>query len=98
MPFSAQLAREFTVFDRWHASVLGPTYPNRAYLHSGQSGDYKSNMLPFATGGDDWGKILDPLKEAGGPPPPHYNPLPVPAPWGRRAHPIAPPPPGHLPP
>ena len=38
MPFTSQLAREFTVFDRWHASILGPTYPNRAYLHSGQSG------------------------------------------------------------
>jgi phospholipase C len=43
LPFYDLLARRFTVFDRWHASVLGPTYPNREYLLSGQSGGNKTN-------------------------------------------------------
>ena len=93
MPFTSQLAREFTVFDRWHASVLGPTYPNRAYLHSGQSGDYKTNMLPFATGGYDWETIWDRLGKARVPAAYYYTDLPVLALWGGRldafAHPIA---------
>src|SRR6266516_1062385 len=93
MPFTSQLAREFTVCDRWHASVLGPTYPNRAYLHSGQSGDYKTNMLPFATGGYDWETIWDRLGKARIPAAYYYTDLPVLALWGGRldtfAHPIA---------
>ena len=92
MPFTSQLAREFTVFDRWHASVLGPTYPNRAYLHSGQSGTYKTNMLPFATGGYDWETIWDRLGRAGVPAAYYYTDLPVLALWGGRldsfTHPI----------
>ena len=84
MPFTSQLAREFTVFDRWHASVLGPTYPDRAYLHSGQSGTYKTNMLPFATGGYDWETIWDRLARAGVPAAYYYTDLPVPALWGGR--------------
>ena len=70
-------AREFTVFDQWHAPILGPTYPNRAYLHSGQSGDYKTNMLPFATGGYDWETIWDRLGAAGVPAAYYYTDLPV---------------------
>ncbi len=94
MPFTSQLAREFTVFDQWHASILGPTYPNRAYLHSGQSGDYKTNMLPFATGGYDWETIWDRLGKAGVPAAYYYTDLPVLALWGGRldapfTHPIA---------
>ena len=42
--------RRFTVCDRWHASVLGPTYPNREYLLSAQSGGHKDNYLPFDRG------------------------------------------------
>jgi phospholipase C len=32
-----QLASEFTVCDRWHASVPGPTWPNRLFAMSGTS-------------------------------------------------------------
>ena len=49
LPFTGQLAKRFCTFDRYHASVLGPTYPNREYLHSGQSGGNKSNTLPPTT-------------------------------------------------
>jgi phospholipase C len=37
LPFYAALARRFTVFDRWHSSLLGPTFPNRQYFLSAQS-------------------------------------------------------------
>jgi phospholipase C len=84
MPFTSQLAREFTVFDRWHASVLGPTYPNRAYLHSGQSGTYQTNMLPTATGGYDWETIWDRLAAAGVSTGYYFTDLPVLALWGGR--------------
>jgi phospholipase C len=84
LPFSSQLAREYTVFDRWHASILGPTYPNRAYLHSGQSGDYKTNTLPFATGGYQWETIWERLAKAGVSAGYYYTDLPVLALWGGR--------------
>ena len=35
LPFYYQLADAFTVCDNYHCSVLGPTYPNRAYWMSG---------------------------------------------------------------
>ena len=93
MPFTSQLAREFTVCDRWHASVLGPTYPNRAYLHSGQSGTYQTNMLPTATGGYDWETIWDRLAAARVSAGYYFTDLPVLALWGGRlgqfTHPIA---------
>jgi len=34
LPFMHALAREFTVCDRWFSSVMGPTWPNRFYLHA----------------------------------------------------------------
>jgi phospholipase C len=35
LPYYYQLADAFTVCDHYHCSVLGPTYPNRAYWMSG---------------------------------------------------------------
>jgi phospholipase C len=86
LPLTAQLAREFTVFDHWHAAVLGPTYPNRNYLHSGQSGEYKDNTLPFGAGqaGYPWETIWDRLRDAGVPARYYYSDLPVLALWGER--------------
>ena len=40
------LARRFLVFDDWHASLLGPTYPNREYLLSAQSGGNEERTTP----------------------------------------------------
>lgn len=65
VPFTARMARRFTTFDRYHASVLGPTQPNREYLHSGQSGGYKYNYLPILELGFDWPTIWDQLRAAG---------------------------------
>jgi phospholipase C len=32
LPFYADLARTYTLADRWHCSLLGPTFPNRRFL------------------------------------------------------------------
>ena len=46
LPVWAQLTRDYQAYDRWHCSLLGPTQPNRYYLHSAQSGGLKNNDLP----------------------------------------------------
>ena len=33
----------FTLYDRYFCSLLGPTWPNREYMHSAQSGGNKTN-------------------------------------------------------
>ena len=46
IPVWAQLTRDYQAYDRWHCSLLGPTEPNRYYLHSCQSGGHKDNSIP----------------------------------------------------
>src|SRR5262245_19239165 len=43
IPFLYALAREFTVCDRWFSSVMGPTWPNRFYLHAATADGHKTN-------------------------------------------------------
>jgi phospholipase C len=43
MPVSWALADAYTSCDRWFASVMGPTFPNRAYWHCGTSFGLKDN-------------------------------------------------------
>jgi len=43
IPFYYALADRFTVCDRWFASVMGPTWPNRFYLHSASSFGKRDN-------------------------------------------------------
>ena len=43
IPFIHSLAREFTVCDRWFSSVMGPTWPNRFYLHAATADGHKTN-------------------------------------------------------
>jgi len=46
LPVWARLVRDHQAYDRWFCSLLGPTQPNRYYLHSAQSGGLKNNSLP----------------------------------------------------
>jgi phospholipase C len=92
LAFYAALSRRFTVFDRYHCSVLGPTYPNREYLHSAQSGGLKRNFFPTEVGyptGFTWPTIWDTLAVAGVPARYYYVDLPVVALWGARLTPVA---------
>jgi phospholipase C len=53
LPVWSQLVRGWQAYDRWFCSVLGPTQPNRFYLHSAQSGGRKNNKLPPELVADD---------------------------------------------
>ena len=60
IPYHYALADRFVVCDRWFASVMGPTWPNRFYLAAGTSGGKKDNS-GFAVGGPTtlWDRLHD---------------------------------------
>ena len=43
------LAAEFVVFDHWHASVPGPTWPNRFFAHCATSGGHSESPSDAAS-------------------------------------------------
>jgi phospholipase C len=53
LPFLPHVAREFTTFDRFFCSLLGPTYPNRLYMHAAQSYGTTDNVTPPPNGYPD---------------------------------------------
>ena len=69
--FTSWLVDTYTTFSAYHCSVMGPTFPNREYLHSAQAGGVKSNEIPFPTPdnpvptGYTWPTIWDRLNAAG---------------------------------
>jgi len=84
LPFYASLAHRFTLFDHYHCSILGPTFPNREYLHSAQSGGNKDNSLPPIPRGFQWLTIWDKLAVAGVPAAYYYVDVPIIGFWGPR--------------
>jgi phospholipase C len=44
-PFHYALADAYTVCDRWFSSLLGPTWPNRLYLHAGTASGRRTNAF-----------------------------------------------------
>lgn len=50
IPFLASAARSFTTCDRFFCSLLGPTYPNRFYMHAAQSYGQNDNNFPQQAG------------------------------------------------
>ena len=44
------MVRRFTTADRWFSSLLGPTFPNRQYLHAAQSARQKHDPGPLTPG------------------------------------------------
>jgi len=70
IPFHWALADAFTVCDGYHCSVLGPTWPNRLYLMTGQidpagtsGGPIYGNFVP--TEGYSWTTYPELLSKAG---------------------------------
>jgi phospholipase C len=59
LPFIPAAASAFTLYDRYFASILGPTYPNRHYMWSAQCGGQKTNLIPSGTLGNKWETIFD---------------------------------------
>ena len=45
VPALTALAREFALCDHWFASVPGPTWPNRFFVHAATSGGHTDNIL-----------------------------------------------------
>ena len=91
VPVWSQLVRNWQAYDRWHCSVLGPTQPNRFYLHSAQSGGRKNNDLPPQVSdhpewrfGWDWPTIWTLLDQKGISGAYYYSNLPQIAFWGHR--------------
>ena len=64
LPILSTLAREFAVFDHWHASVPGPTEVNRAYLHSATSHGMGTNDDETLALGLPQKPIFESLEEA----------------------------------
>jgi phospholipase C len=54
MPVLSTLAREFAVYDRWHAAVPSQTFCNRLFFHASTSHGYVTNH-----GGDSYYKWID---------------------------------------
>src|SRR6266545_876797 len=84
LPFSWSIADQYASCDRWFSSVMGPTYPNRTYLHSGQSGGRMVNdsLEELTAHPYDWPTIYHKLAEADVPWGYYYSDLPFLFLWG----------------
>jgi phospholipase C len=56
LPFSSALARNYTTLDHCFCSILGPTFPNRIFLHAAQT-DRLSNTPQLATVPTIWDRL-----------------------------------------
>jgi phospholipase C len=73
LPVLTALAKEFAVCDNWHASMPGPTWPNRMFVHAASSGglDHSPTTAEIAlwetAAGFSFpnGDIFDRIKEKG---------------------------------
>jgi phospholipase C len=57
LPFLGQAAPAWTVCDRYFAAILGPTFPNRIYLHCGRTDRVKDSFL-FSSLPTIWDRLL----------------------------------------
>ncbi len=76
--------REFTVYDRFHCSLMGPTWPNRYYNWSAQSGGKRDNTPPADTLGNQWETVFDRAIARGRTARYYNSDLPFSAVWGPR--------------
>lgn len=65
LPVYTELANEFTVFDKWFASVPASTQPNRFYVHSATSHGAMSNVRKNLIHGFPQRTIFDSLNDNG---------------------------------
>jgi phospholipase C len=77
-------AGAYTVYDRFFCSILGPTWPNRYYKWSAQSGGRKDNAPPLETLGNQWETIFDRAIGRGLWARYYHSDLPFSAVWGPR--------------
>jgi phospholipase C len=77
--FYGALARNYTACDRYFASILGPTFPNRLFLHAAQT-----DRLDDSTGFSSLPTIWDRLASAGVTANYFYSNVPFLALWGAK--------------
>jgi phospholipase C len=65
IPVQSSLARRFTLMDRHHSAVLGPTWPNRQYLYSATSEGRTKAPKPLDVGVYKAPTIFDRLTSEG---------------------------------
>ncbi|HWI72107.1 MAG TPA: alkaline phosphatase family protein [Baekduia sp.] len=82
LPFIPHVAQAFTTFDRFFCSLLASTYPNREYMHSGQSYGKMDNAVPVETLGFPDTTIFAALARAGVSSRYFYTDIPFSALWG----------------
>jgi phospholipase C len=76
-PFLGALARHYTTLDHYFCSILGPTFPNRIFLHAGQT-DRTSNTRTRCALPTIWDRLLEAGVSAGY----YYSNLPTLGFWG----------------
>jgi phospholipase C len=81
LPFTPHVAKAFTAFDRFFCSILSSTYPNREYMHAGQSYGMVDNTTPSGNGFPDT-TIFNALSKAGVSNHYYYSDVPFSALWG----------------
>jgi phospholipase C len=79
LPFLGRAASKWTVCDNYFAPILTPTYPNRIYMHCGQT-DRITNTTTISTLPTIW----DRLSAAGLHGTYYYSDIPMTALWGSR--------------
>jgi phospholipase C len=84
LAFYSQAAPYWTVCDHFHASIMGPTFPNRMYMHTAQT-DRTSNTLTASTLPAIW----DSLAGAGVSGKYYYSDAPITGLFGTRFLPIS---------
>ncbi len=84
LDFYRQMAPDWVVCDDFHASIMGPTFPNRMYMHTAQT-DRITNTYTAATMPAIW----DSLAGAGVPAKYYYVDAPITALFGSRFLPIS---------
>ena len=57
LPFFAGAARDWTTCDRWFSPIMGPTFPNRLYLHCAQT-DRITNSFDLSTLPTIWDRLI----------------------------------------
>ena len=65
VPASSTLATSFALCDRWHASIPGPTQPNRMFVFSATSDGAATNNDAHLIAGYNQTTIFDNLYDAG---------------------------------
>lgn len=83
--FIQEAAKRSTAYDRFFCSVLGPTYPNREYMHAAQSYGQKGNYIPTEEQGFPDTTIWAQCDRAGVSNRYFFSDIPVTGLWGRPA-------------